>query len=134
MFSYATLGSLDFVASSKFFDAVLGVLGHQRLFEYPEGGWIAYGTPARKDDPDAQLLWLCRTPFDQKAASPGNGTMLSFKATTRAQVDACHAAALANGGASEGAPGIREAYGPDMYLAYMRDPTGNKFSVVTRGA
>jgi predicted lactoylglutathione lyase len=58
--------------------------------------------------------------------------MLSFVAQTRAQVDAFYAAGLANGGNSEGAPGTREAYGPDLYLAYVRDPMGNKFSVSTR--
>ena len=48
-------------------------------------------------------------------------------------VDAFHAAALANGGTSEGAPGLRLLYNPDFYAAYVRDPDGNKLAVVCRG-
>jgi hypothetical protein len=49
------------------------------------------------------------------------------------QVDDFHAAALANGGTSEGAPGLRPQYNPDFYAAYVRDPDGNKLAVVCRG-
>lgn len=58
--------------------------------------------------------------------------MMSFAAQTRAQVDAFYVAGLANSVSSEGAPRTREAYGPDLYLGYVRDPMGNKFSVSTR--
>ncbi|MFM7444877.1 MAG: VOC family protein, partial [Tabrizicola sp.] len=69
-------------------------------------------------------------PFDGNPASVGNGTMVSFLAQTRAQVDAFHAAALAHGGTDEGAPGLRPQYGPHFYAAYVRDPDGNKLNAV----
>ena len=58
---------------------------------------------------------------------------LGLKASSWAQVDAFHAAALANGGISEGAPGLRLQYQPDFYAAYVRDPDGNKLAIVCRG-
>ena len=128
MIAYATVGSNDFAASAKFFDAVLGALGHKRVHDYSEGGFLAYAS-----SPDDEIkLWLCK-PFDGQPATVGNGSMLGFAAASRAQVNAFHAAALANGGSCEGPPGAREAYGPTMYLAYVRDPLGNKFSAVFDG-
>jgi catechol 2,3-dioxygenase-like lactoylglutathione lyase family enzyme len=128
MIDYATVGTNDFAASSAFFDAVLATLGHRRTHDYSEQGWLAYG---RNGQANEVTLWLCK-PYDGQPATVGNGTMIAFSAQTRAQVDAFHAAALAHGGRCEGPPGIREQYGPDMYLAYVRDPMGNKFSVVCR--
>jgi catechol 2,3-dioxygenase-like lactoylglutathione lyase family enzyme len=132
MFAYAVVGSTDFEASLNFFDATLATLGHARLHEYLDIGWVAYGDPKYADNPAMPTLWLCRQPFNGQPATVGNGSMMSFAALTSAQVDAFYAAALANGGSSEGEPGTREAYGPELYLAYVRDPMGNKLSVVTR--
>lgn len=58
--------------------------------------------------------------------------MVALHAKTRAAVDASHAAALAQGGADEGAPGLRPHYGPNFYAGYFRDPDGNKLAVVCR--
>jgi predicted lactoylglutathione lyase len=77
-------------------------------------------------------LWVC-TPFDDRAASVGNGTMVALKAATWEQVDQFHAAAIAHGGTSEGAPALRPQYNPDFYAAYVRDPDGNKLAAVCRG-
>ncbi len=136
MFAYATLSSTDFAASRRFYDATLAVLGQTVVHDYSDGGWVAYEPPPAAAQPindDQPMLWLCKTPFNGQPANVGNGSMLSFRAKSRAQVDACYAAALANGGTSEGAPGVREAYGPNMYLAYARDPMGNKLSFVSYG-
>jgi catechol 2,3-dioxygenase-like lactoylglutathione lyase family enzyme len=125
MIAYATIGTNDFEKSAQFFDAVLGTLGHQRTHDYSENKMLAYA-----QSPQSPIsVWLCQ-PHNKQPASPGNGSMLGFVAQTRAQVDAFHAAALAHGGSCEGPPGLREAYGPDMYLAYIRDPQGNKFSAM----
>ncbi len=67
---------------------------------------------------------------DGAPATPGNGTMVSFLASSRAAVDAFHAAALAHGGTDEGAPGLRPQYGAQFYAAYVRDPDGNKLNAV----
>jgi len=72
-------------------------------------------------------------PFDQNKATVGNGTMVAFRASTWREVDDFHAAALANGGQSEGAPGLRPHYAPDFYAAYARDPDGNKIAALCRG-
>jgi predicted lactoylglutathione lyase len=59
--------------------------------------------------------------------------MIAFSASSWKQVEAFHAAALAHGGTSEGAPGLRLQYDPDFYAAYVRDPDGNKLAAVCRG-
>lgn len=123
MISYVTVGTNDFAASCKFYDAVLGVFGHVRVHSYDEMGWAAWA-PQNSPRP---LLWVA-TPYDGKPASIGNGSMVGLHANTPAEVDAFFKAALANGGTSEGAPGPRPQYGDGMYLAYVRDPCGNKLS------
>lgn len=56
-----------------------------------------------------------------------------MKARTWLEVQTVHATALAHGGKSEGAPGLRPHYGMDFYVAYVRDPYGNKHAAVCRG-
>jgi catechol 2,3-dioxygenase-like lactoylglutathione lyase family enzyme len=122
MFSHVTLGSNDFVKAETFYDAVMAVLGHPVMFKAP-GNVLAYGTPT------GEKLFIVR-PFDRQEARPGNGVHAAFKVDSRATVDAFHAAALANGGSDEGAPGLRPHYHPNYYGAYVRDPDGNKIQAV----
>ena len=75
---------------------------------------------------------LCK-PENGQPARAGNGIMVGLHADSEAQVQAFHAAALANGGTDEGAPGLRPQYAPDYFGAYVRDPEGNKLHVVHRG-
>jgi predicted lactoylglutathione lyase len=75
------------------------------------------------------MMAVC-IPYDEKPATPGNGAMLALAAADRAAVDATHAAALANGGSDEGAPGLR---GDTFYGAYFRDLDGNKVCVFKMG-
>lgn len=125
MFSYISLGTHDIDKARRFYDAVLAPLGHQRIEGYDADATSeAWGL----DDPGPHL-WLTQ-PFDGQSASAGNGTMVSFLAPHRKAVDAFHAAALANGGTNEGAPGLRPHYGPHFYAAYVRDPDGNKLNAV----
>jgi hypothetical protein len=77
-------------------------------------------------------LWVCK-PFNGAPATPANGGMVALWAPDWRSVDALHAAALAHGGSSEGAPGLRLLYNPDFYACYLRDPDGNKLAVVCRG-
>jgi len=125
MFSHVTLGSNDFAKAEKFYDAVMAVLGHPVFFK--ASGVLAYGT-AR-----GEKLFVLK-PFDNKGARPGNGVHAAFKVEARATVDAFHAAALANGGSDEGAPGLRPHYHPNYYGAYVRDPDGNKIQAVCHRA
>lgn len=122
MFSHVTLGTNNLERAEKFYDAVMGALGHPVLFKFPPNV-ISYGTPT------GEKLFVL-TPFDQKEARPGNGVHAAFKVDDRALVDAFHKAALANGGTDEGAPGPRPHYHPNYYGAYVRDPDGNKIQAV----
>lgn len=128
MFSYVTLGTSDLPRAIAFWDAVMAPLGHPRCHTDLAGGSATWGL----DDPGPHL-WVC-LPLDGKAATAGNGSMMSLLARSRAQVDAVHAAALAQGGTCEGPPGLRPHYGPQFYAAYMRDPDGNKFNTVCYAA
>lgn len=114
------LGSGDLARSVRFYDPVMAVLGLSRLGDAPKN-WVGWGGDG------GMGLWLC-LPYDGQPASHGNGTMVSFRASSAAQVRAFHATALAHGGTDEGAPGTRPAYSPDFYVAYVRDPDGHKLA------
>ena len=133
MFTYVTLGTNDPERAARFYDAVLGALGLERCdVSDPEWkdwhGWGMYDKAGGRE----LALWLC-PPFDARRASAGNGTMVALVARSWSEVDRFHAAALALGGMSEGAPGLRPHYGADFYAAYIRDPDGNKLAAVCRG-
>jgi predicted lactoylglutathione lyase len=73
-------------------------------------------------------MFAIGAPYDGKPATAGNGAMMALALDTRAKVDALYAAAIAAGGADEGAPGVRGEEGPQaFYGAYFRDLDGNKF-------
>lgn len=123
--SYITIGANEIGAALAFFDPVLAALGHRRV--WLNGDWAGYGP----EGDDHGTILIC-APFDGQAARAGNGIMIGLHADRPAQVDAFHAAALAGGGSCEGPPGLRADYGEGYYLAYVRDPTGNKLSAFYR--
>ncbi len=126
MFSHVMMGTRDLAHAVAFYDAVLAPLGIERVpNKYPN--WAAWQRPG-----DTQKFWV-GLPYNKQAASPGNGCMAAFAAPSRSAVDAAYAAAVAAGGADEGAPGFRLNYAPDYYGAYVRDPDGNKLHFVHRG-
>lgn len=127
MSAYVTLGAHDAAKSNAFYDAVLATIGWSSHVEFP--GWRAY---SENGAGDGFTLWICE-PFDGQAASSGNGSMMGFSVDSHEKVVAFHVAAMANGGTDEGAPGPRAHYGPKWYSAYVRDPAGNKLSVVYNG-
>ncbi|MDP3869956.1 VOC family protein [Phenylobacterium sp.] len=118
---YVTIGALDVPAALPFYDAVLGAIGYHRAFL--DGGWAGYGPK------DGEANTFICPPFDGEPARPGNGIMVAFLAPSKAAVAAAHAAAIAHGGADEGAPGPRPADSTSFYGAYVRDPTGNKLCI-----
>jgi catechol 2,3-dioxygenase-like lactoylglutathione lyase family enzyme len=120
MISYVTIGTNDIDEGVKFYDTVLATLGCERTFL--NGGFAGY---AAKDGSGASVM-VCQ-PENGQPANFGNGSMVGLKAGSEAEVQAFHAAALAAGGTDEGAPGLRP-YGEGYYLAYVRDPVGNKLS------
>lgn len=118
MFSHIMLGANDIQESKQFYDAVLGALG------YPEG----------KIDDKGRCFYYTKTgvfaiskPINGEPAYNGNGSTIGFAVTGPEQADAWHAAGLASGGtACEDPPGVRDGSIGKMYLAYLRDPAGNK--------
>lgn len=126
MLGYVTIGANDHAAAVAFYDAVLGTLGWGAKMEFP--GWKAYSLSGS----EGPTVWVCK-PHDGQAATVGNGMMVGFSARSKDEVHAFHAAALASGGTDDGPPGPRPQYGPNFYAAYMRDPTGNKLSIVCNG-
>lgn len=122
MISYVTIGAKDIDEAVAFYDSTLGALGHERTFL--SDGWAGY---APKGQPENATVMIC-TPQNGQPALGGNGMMVGLHADTPEQVDAFYAAAMAHGGTDEGAAGPRPQYGPSHYLAYVRDPTGNKLA------
>jgi len=134
MFTDVSLGTNDLKRAARFYDSTMAALGHSRCDVGDElnwSGWLGWG---RYEGGGALelALWVCR-PFDGGSATTGNGTMVALAASSWKRVDDFYAAAIAHGGTSEGAPGIRPQYGPDFYAAYVRDPDGNKLAAVCRG-
>jgi catechol 2,3-dioxygenase-like lactoylglutathione lyase family enzyme len=138
MFTYVCLGTNDLARATKFYDATLAPLGLNRCetgdpeWDGITVGWGTYGGSQTHNGVRELALWVCR-PFNELPATAGNGTMVALIARTWKEVDDFHAAALANGGRSEGVPGLRPQYNPDFYAAYVRDPDGNKLAAVCRG-
>ncbi len=111
----------------------MGALGLSRCDTGSEDsdGWLGWG--AYVDSGQFELaLWLCE-PFNGQPPAAGNGTMVALRATSWQQVQTFHQQALLHGGTSEGEPGLRPHYGAEFYVAYVRDPDGNKLAAVCRG-
>ncbi|MGO9595046.1 MAG: VOC family protein [Steroidobacteraceae bacterium] len=134
MFTYVYLGTNELERAAAFYDATSASLGLERCITGdPDWDRISAGWGTYEDGGARELaLWVGK-PFNQQVATAGNGTMVAFRARSWKEVDDFHAAALANGGGSEGAPGLRPHYGPDFYAAYVRDRDGNKLAAVCRG-
>jgi len=128
MFNHVMVGSNDLERSRQFYDAVLGVLGagdpirstaasgHVRLFYRHNGGTLGVSQP-----------------INDRPATFANGGTLAFKCDSPERVHAFHDAAVAHGGASiENRPGLRKDSSGAYYLAYVRDPDGNKLCAIHR--
>lgn len=126
MFSHIMVGANDIQESKKFYDAVLGAMGHApgvidekgRCFYFTDSGIFALSVP-----------------IDGEPACHGNGSTIGFNAKTPEIADAWHEAGLQNGGHTcEEPPGVREGAIGKLYLAYLRDPAGNKICALHRMA
>ena len=117
MFSHIMIGTNNLDKAKAFYDAVLGVLAvpagvvdHHRIF---------WRTPTG--------VFSVTLPINGQPATVGNGGTIGFACQSAVQVDAWHATGLANGGTTcEDPPGVREGAAVKLYLAYLRDPDGNK--------
>jgi catechol 2,3-dioxygenase-like lactoylglutathione lyase family enzyme len=124
MLDHITLTVADFARSRAFFDAALAPLGVGVVFEVTaeQSGtrrYAGYGEAGRP------YFWI--------GGGPATGAAhVAFAASSRAEVDAFHAAALAAAGRDNGAPGLRPHYDPDYYGAFVLDPDGNNIEAVCR--
>jgi catechol 2,3-dioxygenase-like lactoylglutathione lyase family enzyme len=124
MYSHNMVGSNDVAKSKTFYDAIFQAIGGKEAIQddkgrliYMHGGGIFLVTP----------------PIDGAPATAGNGCTIGFAMDTPEQADAWHAAGVAAGGtAIEDPPGVREGGMGSLYLAYLRDPDGNKLCALKR--
>ena len=124
MFSHVMVGANDVQESKVFYDAVLGAMGYEPG-QIDEKGRCFYFTKTG--------IFAISSPIDGEPACHGNGSTVGFAAENPAQADAWHAAGLTNGGTTcEDAPGMREFPNAKLYLAYLRDPSGNKICALHR--
>lgn len=124
MYSHNMVGANDIEAAKKFYDATFQAIG---------------GRPAITDDKGRLIymhnggLFLVGAPIDGEPATVGNGCTIGFAMEGPEQAKAWHDAGVANGGTSiEDPPGVREGGFGAMYLAYLRDPSGNKLCALHR--
>ena len=124
MFSHIMIGANDVEASRRFYDAILAELGHKPGVKDEKGRYF-YMNPTG--------VFAITRPIDGEPACHGNGSTIGFRAADKESVDAWHATGLANGGtACEDPPGIRSGTIGQLYLAYLRDPSGNKICALHR--
>lgn len=121
--AHISVGTNQFEAAVKFYDAVLATLSIKRVLDLSEHGAIAYGRVAPE-------FWV-QKPYDGQTAQVANGVHIAFWAENAAQVDAFYQVALAQGAQSEGEPGGREHYGSDYYGCFVRDIDGHKIEAMT---
>ena len=124
MFSHIMIGSNDIARSKKFYDALFAAMGAGPGVEDARGR-VAYSHNGGR--------FMLTLPIDGKPASVLNGGTIGFQMKDAAQAEAWHKAGVANGGKSiEDPPGIRQGSAGPIYLAYLRDPDGNKLCALHR--
>jgi catechol 2,3-dioxygenase-like lactoylglutathione lyase family enzyme len=124
MFSHVMVGSNDIARSKKFYDALFAAMG---------------GKPGREDAKGRVIyahngaLLMVSKPIDGQPATRSNGGTIGITMASPAEADAWHKAGVANGGtAIEDPPGVRQGSAGPIYLAYLRDPDGNKLCALHR--
>jgi catechol 2,3-dioxygenase-like lactoylglutathione lyase family enzyme len=122
MLDHVSIAVRDIEAAEKFYTALLSTVGLAKMREWPNAA-IGYG----KTYPEFWInLRAAMTPV-----AHDSGVHICLRAPSKQSVDAFYAAALANGGSSDGEPGLRKTYNPRYYAAFVRDPDGNRIEAVT---
>jgi catechol 2,3-dioxygenase-like lactoylglutathione lyase family enzyme len=123
MYSHMMVGSNDIARSKKFYDATFAAMGGKPGMQDPKGRLIYMHNGS---------MFLVTPPIDGEPATHGNGCTIGFGMTPE-QANEWHQAGIDNGGtAIEDPPGVREGNGMKLYLAYLRDPDGNKLCALHR--
>ena len=118
MIGYITVGTNDMKKAAAFYDALLGEMGAKRTMD--EDTFIVWAN-------DGTAFSITK-PFNQEAATVGNGVMVAFAAPDRETVDRLYAKAMELGATDEGKPGQRGGEDSSFYAAYFRDLDGNKLN------
>jgi catechol 2,3-dioxygenase-like lactoylglutathione lyase family enzyme len=121
MIDHVSVGVSDLAAGTRFYQSVLGTLGYARL----ETRLATVGFGKRYPE-----FWINLRAGMTPVAADG-GSHVCLRALSTAVVDAFHAAALAAGGSSDGAPGPRPHCTGRYYAAFIRDLDGNRIEAVT---
>jgi catechol 2,3-dioxygenase-like lactoylglutathione lyase family enzyme len=122
MYSHMMVGSNDLDRSKAFYDALFGKPGRQ-----DDKGRLSYG---RKGS-----IFMVSPPIDGQPATHGNGCTIGFAFDSPEEVDEWHRRGVEAGGtAIEDPPGTRSNAFGSLYLAYLRDPDGNKLCGMHRPA
>ena len=121
MIDHASIAVRDLRASARFYEIVLAPLGYTKLETRPDT--VAFGKAYAE-------FWLNHR-ASMTLVGADAGAHIALRARSRDAVDAFHAAALAAGGTSAGAPGLRPQHGEGYYAAFIRDADGNKIEAVT---
>jgi len=122
MLHRVSFGVSNLERSAAFYDAALAVLGYVRV--WTDATAVGYGLAAGQD------LFAVKLKASD-AVAPGPGFHLAFTAPSREAIARFHAEALAHGGQDNGAPGLRPAYGPNYFAAFVIDPDGYPIEAVT---
>jgi len=123
MFSHVMIGTNDLAKAKAFYDGLLATLGVQPA--KVDGHRIFYFTKSG--------VFSVSEPINGKPATPANGGTIGFSCSSPEQADAWHTAGVAHGGSTcEDPPGVREGAAGKLYLAYLRDPDGNKICALHR--
>lgn len=124
MFSHIVIGANDTAKAKTFYDATLGTLG-AKAGSVDDKGRVLYMHGGG--------IFIITNPINGEPACHANGATVGFAASSPEAADAWHAAGIANGGTTcEDPPGRRDgSFGP-LYLAYLRDPDGNKLCALHR--
>jgi catechol 2,3-dioxygenase-like lactoylglutathione lyase family enzyme len=124
MFSHVMVGSGDIDRSKKFYDALFAAIGGKPGVQDAKGRLIYMNNGG---------LFMVTRPIDGKSATHANGGTIGFSMSGPEQANAWHKAGVTNGGtAIEEPPGVRESGAGPLYLAYLRDPDGNKLCALHR--
>ena len=122
MIDHVSVAVSDLTRAMRFYEAVLGTIGYAALDI--RGSTVGFGKKYSE-------FWINARP-DMDPVPPRSGTHICLRVRATELVDAFHAAALANGGHSDGPPGLRPHDGPNgYYAAFIRDPDGNRIEAVT---
>ncbi len=128
LLDHVSIGVPHLDAARRFYDSIMNALGATKVYDRPDA--LGYGARCTSSDTASTCLAIYLDP----GSIGTNQRHWCFKAVSRECVDAFFVAGLANGGRSDGEPGLRPHYHSDYYAAFLFDPAGNRVEAVCHSA